>query len=343
MMRRTHKRTVLMVVAVSAWLTSAICGATISVGHVQLIANQPDQWIDITVTGGDFVAGVDLFVQVGDGGPQLADFGLPPGKAGPSITGVELKAGTIFQGVGDVPTDVGSTQLPQTAVFTLSLVGAAPTVPAQGKLAKVRIDTTGFFGGTWNLQLDNVLPFGIFGGPYATNFAGLQANIQNGTLSIPITRGDYNGNQQFDVSDVDILAAALRAGSDDRALYDLNGDDVVDWSDHRFWVRFYARTYVGDANLDGEFNTTDLVQIFAEGKYEDGVVGDATWGSGDWDGDSEFTTSDLVLAFQDGGYEQGPHTAAGAVPEPTSLTMLTLVLPLLGGLRWSRKPEGTSF
>jgi hypothetical protein len=308
-----------MSLAVSACLASSVFAATITVGRVALLANQPSQWVEIGVTGGELVAGIDLFLQLGDGGPQLADFGLPPGKAAPKITGIDLKAGTIFQGVSDEPTNVSSAQLPQTGVFTLSLVGAVQAVPAQGRLARVQIDTTGFFGGTWPLRMDNVLPFDVFGGPYATNFAGLPASIQNGSVSIPITRGDYNANQQFDASDVDILAAALRAGSNDLTLYDLNGDRVVNWSDHGFWVRYYAHTYTGDANFDGQFNSSDLVQVLAEGKYEDDVVGNANWGSGDWNGDGDFTSADFVLALADGGFEQGPPRAtAAAVPEPAT-------------------------
>ncbi len=328
MMGQMQRQSVLLSLAVSAWLTAVVCGATVTVSDVQLSANEPDQWIDIIVTGGDMVAGVDLFVQVGDGGPQLANYGLPPGKAGPAITDVELKVGTIFQGVSDVPANLGSTELPQTAVFTLSLVGTTPTVAAQGKLARVQIDTTGFFGGTWDLHLDNALPFDIFGGPYATNFAGLPANVQNGTISIPITRGDYNGNQQFDVSDVDTLAAAIRAESTDQGLYDLNSDHLVDWQDYRFWVKSYARTYAGDANLDGEFNSGDLVNVLAAGRYEDNIVGNAGWATGDWNGDQDFTTSDLVVAFADGGYELGPR-AAVAVPEPASWTLFLVILLLI--------------
>ncbi len=339
MMPRRQLPTMLMSVVVSICLTLDTSGASITVGDVQLVANQPDQWVDIEVSGGDMVAGLDLFVQVGDGGPQLVDFGLPAGKPGPSITGVDLKTGTIFQGVSDLPTDVGSTQLPQTAVLTLSLVGAISSVPAEGTLARVQVDTTGFFGGTWSLQLDDVLAFDVFGGPYATNFAGLPANIQNGSLTIPITRGDYNGNQQFDVGDVDILAAALRAGSNDRALYDLDGDDVVDWSDHRFWVHYYAHTYIGDADLNGAFDSSDFVQVFVEGKYEDDVAGNATWSSGDWDGDGDFTSSDFVIAFQDGGYERGPKTDVAAVPEPTGWSLVVIGLPLwlFGG--WTRRAD----
>ena len=58
----------------------------------------------------------------------------------------------------------------------------------------------------------------------------------------------------------------------------------------------------GDANRDGVFNSTDLVQVFQAGEYEDGIAGNSTWEEGDWDNDQEFTTTDLVVAFQAGWY-----------------------------------------
>ena len=58
----------------------------------------------------------------------------------------------------------------------------------------------------------------------------------------------------------------------------------------------------GDANFDGRFNSTDLVEVFQIGKYEDDTPGNAGWAEGDWNGDGDFTSSDLVMAFQDGGY-----------------------------------------
>ncbi len=58
----------------------------------------------------------------------------------------------------------------------------------------------------------------------------------------------------------------------------------------------------GDANRDGVFDSSDLVLIFAAGKYEDDVLRNTRWEEGDWDGDQEFSTADLVYAFQAGGY-----------------------------------------
>ena len=59
----------------------------------------------------------------------------------------------------------------------------------------------------------------------------------------------------------------------------------------------------GDANRDGRFTSSDLVQVFQTGQYEDAVEGNSAWEQGDWNDDGDFTTADLVLAFQSGDYE----------------------------------------
>lgn len=51
-------------------------------------------------------------------------------------------------------------------------------------------------------------------------------------------------------------------------------------------------TYLGDANLDGEFNSCDLTTVFQAAKYE--LDEDAGWAEGDWTGDGQFDTADLV-------------------------------------------------
>lgn len=59
----------------------------------------------------------------------------------------------------------------------------------------------------------------------------------------------------------------------------------------------------GDANLDGSFDSADLVHLFQLGEYEDSLAGNSSKATGDFDGNGEFETSDLVLAFQQGTYE----------------------------------------
>jgi hypothetical protein len=271
---------------------------------------------------------LDLFVQIGDGGPGLAAFGLPAGEPGPALTDIDLKSDTIFAAVPDLPSDLGSALLPQVGIRTLALVGAIPEVIADGRLVSLEIDTTGFFGGSWPLKLTDVLPFAQFGGPWATTFASSAASlIENGSVSIDVGTcdtdgdgrcdplGDLNGNELLDAGDIDSLAAAIRRGNVERML-DLNDDGSVDILDHTTWIASLRRTWPGDANLNGVFDSSDLVQVFAVGLYEVRDAVEAGWGSGDWNGDGLFSTADMVAVFQAGGYNQGPRAAASAVPEP---------------------------
>ena len=112
-------------------------------------------------------------------------------------------------------------------------------------------------------------------------------------------RGDFNGDQIVDVQDVDLLTAEIR--SDDPDLrFDLSGDGLVNDVDLEVMIEDVLGTNFGDANLDGFFDSTDMVLVFQVGKYEDGLPGNATWAEGDWNGDADFTSDDMVLAFQSG-------------------------------------------
>ena len=42
-------------------------------------------------------------------------------------------------------------------------------------------------------------------------------------------------------------------------------------------------TWAGDANLDGEFNSSDMIVVFQAGLYETGAA--ALWANGDFDVD----------------------------------------------------------
>ena len=120
------------------------------------------------------------------------------------------------------------------------------------------------------------------------------------------------------------LSPLLLAPLDDGTL-----TDPMERSDY---VHNVLGTWIGDSNLDGEFNSSDLVTAIAAGTYEMDI--DAGWASGDFNGSGRFDTSDLVFALADGGYEAGPRAAVSAVPEPASLAMF---LAGLLGLTFRRR------
>ena len=157
-------------------------------------------------------------------------------------------------------------------------------------------------------------------------------------IASPNVIGDFNGNEALDAGDIDILSAQIRTGSE-IPIFDVNSDGSVNDLDRIFWVRDLRNICFGDANLNGEFNSADLVRIFAAGEYEDDISLNSTWATGDWNGDGDLTSSDIMLAFQDGGYEQGPRPALATVPEPNGIGMMTiaLVLAAVSSSRWSRQ------
>jgi hypothetical protein len=126
-------------------------------------------------------------------------------------------------------------------------------------------------------------------------------------------------------------------------MFDLNDDSLVDAADRVVWIADVKQTYVGDANLDGEFNSSDFIFALASGEYEDGVEANSGWSTGDWNGNAEFDSSDLVNALQAGGYEAGPRAATRSVPEPAVAMLLSCgALPLAIGFHQRRSKSAPS-
>jgi len=122
---------------------SAFAIPTITAGNHVLVPNSI-QVIDILISGGDPIPGLDLYLVVGDN------------VAGPIITAIDIVGpGTVFN-----PNNTGQSTLGppydvpgrQPAVTTTTASG---TVAASGVLAHVTLDTTGIFGGTFSLSLTN--------------------------------------------------------------------------------------------------------------------------------------------------------------------------------------------
>lgn len=140
----------------------------------------------------------------------------------------------------------------------------------------------------------------------------VSASFQDSKIAMYLNQslpGDFDADGNLDAADVDLLCAAIQSGNSD-AIFDLNADGQVSRSDMDVMINDLLQTSYGDANLDGVFDSRDLVTIFQAGKYEEGVPGNARWVEGDWNCDGQFTTADLVLAFENGGYVAG--ATAGA-------------------------------
>ncbi len=123
------------------------------------------------------------------------------------------------------------------------------------------------------------------------------------TQANDLPSADFDNSGQVNALDIDLLCAAIQGGNP-ATRFDLDESGVVNAADAQFMVKKILRTSIGDANLDGIFDSSDLVQVFQAGVYEDEVFGNAGWEAGDWDCDGDFTTADLIAAFQDGGYER---------------------------------------
>jgi hypothetical protein len=128
--------------------------------------------VEIRVTGGDAVEGLNLRVQVADGGTHPQAGGTVDG---PKITGVDLITDTIFAGNTTGQGDL--LRLPQIWVQTTTT--ASGSAVADGLLARLTLDTTGFFEGSFGLSLGDTKD-----GP--TDFAGVPIDISDGSLTVVV-------------------------------------------------------------------------------------------------------------------------------------------------------------
>jgi hypothetical protein len=157
---------VLALVCTVAWTVEA---ALIDVGSHQLLPNQAGQPIDIFVSGGEQVYGVDLFLQVADG------------YTGPVIQNVDILTGTIFD--GNNQGEIG--QGPVTPQVWVSGTVTSPqppeTVAAEGLLAHVLIDTSGFSSGSWDFKITDTL---MGDSTLINNFNPPVMDVRNGRIYI---------------------------------------------------------------------------------------------------------------------------------------------------------------
>ncbi|WP_428388284.1 PEP-CTERM sorting domain-containing protein [Mucisphaera sp.] len=122
--------------------------------------------------------------------------------------------------------------------------------------------------------------------------------------------GDFNNDTVVDDQDIDILAAAIRAGSSDN-LFDLDNSTTVDSGDLDELIGVVIGTFFGDANLD---NTVDLIDLSA---LATNFGSSAGWAGGNFNTDTAVDLIDLSLLATNFG-------STAAIPEPASLALLGL-------------------
>ena len=108
----------------------------------------------------------------------------------------------------------------------------------------------------------------------------------------PLANDDLNRDGLLDQADLALMCAAVQTHD---ANFDRNGDQQTDQSDLLVYLQAAFNTSLGDANLDGRFDSSDLVAVFAAGHYDNDEPAD--WASGDWNCDGRFDSADLVAAL----------------------------------------------
>ncbi len=128
---------------------------TISFGNYTLLPNTPNQTIPVLISGGNEsnIVGADLFVLVGDGGPERVEFGLSPGTDAPGMEhlpgDVNMTTGTIF--TAGNPTAMfdrfegSGGSIPQLVGYEVTTQpGPVSDTAPNSVLAYLTFDTTGF-------------------------------------------------------------------------------------------------------------------------------------------------------------------------------------------------------
>ena len=155
----------------------------------------------------------------------------------PVITDVDIVTATVFAVTNtglrtDADDPAGTDPVPQHEYRGTTT--AAGTVSAEGLLATVTIDTTGFERGSWSLVMSNTVNG-------STDFAGLAATIVDGVIILPRTWSnpdnplDVDGNGRVAPLDALIVINYLNAHPNGSVLpamphtpppfYDVNGDN----------------------------------------------------------------------------------------------------------------------
>jgi len=164
--------------------TPALAELRFEVGVQYLLPNQAGQTVDFFIANTDsapvVVGGLDIFLQVADGGPSAGGV-----IAGPSISNVNLLTGPLWT-AANAQQGSDERNTPQrhfSAVMINSIEPPFPTLAASSstRVGQATIDTTGFSQGTWDLSLQSEYSQSGLSGPKG-EIIGL--TLGNGTIAI---------------------------------------------------------------------------------------------------------------------------------------------------------------
>jgi hypothetical protein len=128
-----------------------------------------------------------------------------------------------------------------------------------------------------------------------------------------IVPGDMNNSGRIDTQDIDLIRFALGEGGLNLEA-DMNLDGAVTVDDQTFWLDRYAKTSVGDTDLDGEVNFDDFLRLSRNFGNEGG------WAEGNF-GLGEIVGFDDFLALS-ANFDVSP--PAAVVPEPNCAALVWL-------------------
>ncbi len=141
---------------------------------------------------------------------------------------------------------------------------------------------------------------------------------------------DFNDDGSIDTTDIDVLVSEIAAGTNAPTL-DLDGDGVVTDADLTLWLSQAGEANIGagisyllgDANIDGNVNATDLNALAVNWQ------GEASWSGGDFTADGAVGAADLNLLGINWQESVLAAPSASSVPEPASGVVLVILLSLI--------------
>ncbi len=110
-----------------------------------------------------------------------------------------------------------------------------------------------------------------------------------GNVLSEYNRGDFDGDGDFDATDIDMLFQFVAAGSFGQYNgVDVNGDGAINAADIDAFIWDVIGTVYGDADMDGVCDVSDL-NVWNANKFQ---TGDFGWAQADFNGDNVVDTAD---------------------------------------------------